>query len=151
MLKIKANYSEAALKKEIEAAIEAWLDYVVNVYKNGGQAMVDDARARTKDASKSSFGNITWELRSSIGCVVYRGSNKVFGYFPILKTGAIGAKEGEKYADEIALQYINATDIVLVVVAGKDYAAAVQSKGYNVIEATANGAEKILKKFIDEG
>jgi hypothetical protein len=112
--------------------------------------MVDDARARTKDAAKSSFGNITWELRSSIGCVVYSRGVKVFNYFPVLSTGAIGAKDGEKYADGLANELSSVDNIVLVVVAGKDYASAVQAKGYNVISATASIAEDILERFINE-
>lgn len=150
MLKIKANWSEVDLRKYIDQEIEAYLGSVVETYIKAGKAMVDDARGRTKDASKSSFGNITWELRNSIGCVVYRGSKKALGYFPVLSTGAQGSKDGEAYADLIASEYTNATDIVLIVVAGKEYAAAVQSKGYNVIEATALGAEKILERFINE-
>lgn len=150
-VKIKADFSISDISKEIDQAIKLYLDEVVRVYSDAGRAMTEDARERTKEVNApgaDSFGNITWELRSSIGCVVYRSGKKVFSYFPVLSTGAEGAKEGEDYADFIALQLTESDEIVLVVVAGKEYAAAVENKGYNVLSNTATGSEKILDKYI---
>lgn len=150
-VKITADFSISDISKEIDEAMKLYLNDVVKVFSDAGKAMADDARERTKDVNApgaDSFGNITWELRSSIGCVVYRSGEKVFSYFPILATGAEGAKEGEDYADFIALQLTESDEIVLVVVAGKEYAAAVENKGYNVLSNTATGAEKILDRYI---
>lgn len=147
-LKIKAKFTMAQIKADVDRAVKLYLNDVVRIYSKAGKAMVEDARKRTKNLGSydgGSFGNITWNLRSSIGCAVYRDGVKVFTYFPVLNTGAEGAQTGSDYADELAQ---GRPGIVLVVVAGMHYARAVESKGYNVIDATAGIAEEILEKYI---
>lgn len=147
-LKIKADYTAASIDREVKQAIEEHFKYVVDVYSRAGQAMVEDARSRTKDFGSSgngSFGNITWELRSSICCAVYRDGREVFFYGPVLNTGADGVQAAKDYLQELSE---GETGIQLIVVAGKEYAAAVESKGYNVISATSIVAEGILNRFI---
>lgn len=152
-VKIKADFTIADITKVIEEQMRLYVANVIRIYSNAGKAMVIDARDRVKEgvgSGQDSFGNITWELRSSIGCVVYNGGKKVFSYFPILSTGAQGSLEGEDYADFIALQLTESDEIVLVVVAGKEYAASVENKGYNVLSNTANVADGILNRYIQQ-
>lgn len=149
-VKIKANYTNASITNEVNRAVEHYFKYVVSVYSRAGQAMVEDARSRTKDFGadgNGSFGNITWELRSSIACGVFRDGRQVFYYGPVLSTGGEGVSEAKDYI----IQLSEGIDgIQLIVVAGKEYAAAVESKGYNVISATSELAENILSRFINE-
>lgn len=147
-LKIKASYNQNQIAKQVEAAVKAYIDNVIAIYSRAGKAMVEDARRRKKDFSaygNGSFGNITFNLRSSIGCVVYLDGMPKFSYFPVLSTGAEGARRGRAYADEVTM---GMDGIVLVVVAGMDYARAVENRGYNVITATSLIAEKIMDKYI---
>lgn len=155
ILTIKSKFNMRSIKALVEARVAAYINRVIDVYKAAGVAMVEDARGRTKDLGSydgGSFGNITWNLRSSIGCSVFRFGTSVFDYFPTLQSGAHGSKTGKEFADEIyqtGLGDIYDRDsIVLIVVAGEHYARAVEARGYNVIDATANIAEEILLGFI---
>lgn len=149
-LKIKGNFTEAQITKVFANATRIYIDRVVKVYSKAGTAMVEDARSRTKDLGAhngGSFGNITWDLRSSIGCAVFVDGVKKFDYFPILNTGNDGAQRGRDYAEELST---GLSGIVLIVVAGMEYARSVESKGYNVIDATAGIAEGILEQYINQ-
>lgn len=148
-LTIKADFTIPELSTYVELEVKRYIDSVIEAYIKAGTAMVEDARGRTKDLGASgggSFGNITWNLRSSTGCAVYNDGVKIFSYFPVLSTGAEGAATGSDYADELS-QGIGG--IQLIVVAGMDYAAAVESKGYNVITATSIEAEQILERYLN--
>jgi hypothetical protein len=149
-LKIKANYTEAGIRAYTNTVLNQYFNHVVRLYSKAGKAMVEDARGRTKDLSAyngGSFGNITWNLRSSICCAVYRDGVQVYFYGPVLQTGSEGVQKAKDYLDELSQ---GLDGIVLIVVAGMEYARAVESKGYNVIDATANMAETILEGFINQ-
>lgn len=136
------------LEAYVRQQTKLYFDYVVEVYSKAGQAMVEDARGRTKDFSAydgGSFGNITWNLRSSIGCSVFQNGVPVFEYYPVLNTGAKGSQTGKDYARSLVEDNLG---IVLVVVAGMDYARAVEDRNFNVITATALEAEAILERYI---
>lgn len=147
-LKVTANYTAASIDREVKQAIDEYFKYVVDVYSRAGRAMVEDARSRTKDFGSSgngSFGNITWELRSSICCAVYRDGREVFFYGPVLNTGADGVTAAKDYLQELST---GIAGIQLIVVAGKEYARAVEDKNYNVISSTYQLAGDILESFI---
>lgn len=104
-------------KKRIEEAI------ILNLHKVGEQFVV---RARDNDTYKDRTGN----LRSSIGYIVLKNGRQVAQNFL-----SLGGKEGVKFAKltvkEVAEKF--PTGFVLICVAGMNYAAAVESKGYDVI------------------
>jgi hypothetical protein len=85
--------------------------------------------------------NQTGNLRNSIG------------YF-ILKDGVIIEDHGDNKARIIAEEVASSSGISLIVVAGMDYAAAVEAKGYNVITSSKLFAEtevaKQLQKLVRE-
>lgn len=154
-LNIKAKFDTRTIRATVNKYVQNYINRVIEVYKTAGVAMVEDARSRTKDLGAydgGSFGNITWNLRSSIGCSLFRGGDAIFDYYPTLQTGAHGSKKGKDFALETYRSNVGITyskdSIVLIVVAGEDYARAVESRGYNVIDATANIAEEILLNYI---
>ena len=148
-LKITAGFTEKQIRDYCNQQLEAYKQYVISVYSKAGQAMVEDARSRSME-SGDSFGNITWNLRSSIGCVVMVGGQTVFSYFPVLMTGAEGSRTGEDYAKFIGGQVTENDEIVLVVVAGMEYARSVEDRNKNVITATSLIAEQILEQYIQQ-
>jgi hypothetical protein len=82
----------------------------------------------------------TGNLTSSLGyAVIYDGEVK--------KQDLEGTTEGQAQAGslimELAVQF--SQGMVLVVVAGMEYAAAVESKGYDVITGSSYEGEKLLK------
>ena len=145
-LKITADFTEKQIRDYFNQQLEAYKQYVISVYSKAGQAMVEDARSRSRE-SGDSFGNITWNLRSSIGCAVYVDGARVFEYFPVLMTGAEGSQKGKSYADSLVSGEMG---IVLVVVAGMDYARSVEDRNRNVITATSLIAEQILEQYIQQ-
>lgn len=146
---VKSDFNMAEIARYTEREVKRYIDSVIASYKKAGVAMVEDARGRTKDlgaADGGSFGNITWNLRSSIGCAIFDDGVEVFSYFPVLATGSEGAARGLDYAKELNE---GVEGIQLIVVAGMDYAAAVESKGYNVLTATSIEAEGILERYLN--
>jgi len=71
------------------------------------------------------------------------------GYF-IAEDGVILKENGNSTAKGVAIEVINknTSGFVLVVVAGMEYAAAVEAKGYNVITSSEKFAEGEIPKLI---
>lgn len=104
-----------------------------------GENFVNDAR--TIRTYKDQTGN----LRSSIGYIIARDGN-------IIQENIEGKSEGRAQAKEIANEVLreNSKGFVLIVVAGMEYAAAVESKGYDVITGSVPAAKALLKSKIKE-
>jgi hypothetical protein len=131
---IEADFTAQDLENWIQDDLNEWFDELAAELLRVGRGLVDEARAKTK--SEGGFGNITWNLRSSIGCAVVRNhtirAEEI--YFPQIAKGDEGHKTGIAYAREIAL-LIDDGDIYLLFVAGMDYASFVQAReGTDVIE-----------------
>ena len=109
-----------------------------------GEACTNAAREKTP--AEGSFNDQTGNLRSSIGYIVARDGNILTGKFEG-KT-AEGKAQGQKIADEVLRK--NPRGFVLIVVAGMEYAAAVESKGKDVITGSIPAAKALLKKKIKE-
>lgn len=107
-----------------------------------GLECVREARMKRKYIDRS--GN----LRSSTGyCVLYNGSVVHQSGFEAVKPTAIeGAKEGKKLLNE--LMNSHSVGIVLIVVAGMDYACYVEAKGLNVLDTSEIKAKKLVKKIL---
>jgi hypothetical protein len=147
MFSIQQNFKMSDVFKDMENFLEDTYDEVVDSLKATGIRLVDKARAQTK--SEGGFGNITWNLRASIGCVVVRDSEIVFTYFPAISLGDEGHKNGIAYVQEIA-SLVDDGDIMLILVAGMDYASAVENRhGLDVISGSCEDFEDIFKSLIE--
>lgn len=108
-----------------------------------GLQFVRDARI------KADFTDRTGNLRSSIGFIITRNGRVMVQDFETAKRGtdkATGVAKGLMVAKEESLAY----GWVLIVVAGMEYAAAVESKGYDVITGSSIEAKASLKQAIAE-
>lgn len=138
MIKITPKFTAADIKaiilerkRRIDQAVLSRLQYV-------GEQFVRNARER------ANFQDRTGNLRSSIGYVVLKdGLQKSGSNWIQVKAGKEGTKAGQDLIDEIAKKY--PTGYVLIGVAGMDYAAAVESKGFDVISTSAGEAASSLK------
>jgi hypothetical protein len=119
-------------KQGIERAI------LLNLTRVGEQFV---AQARDNDTYKDQTGN----LRSSLGYVILRNGVQVKANFASRK-GKDGVKAAKDVIDEAKSKFPKG--FVLIGVAGMGYAAAVESKGYDVITASSQQAEIELKKAI---
>lgn len=163
---IKANFTQADIQKifdnvedRIKAAILHQLRYVAEKFV---------VNARKNGAYQDQTGN----LRNSIGYIIllngqivdenFTGeSNKVVpkkkwkvnGKYVINKQHGLGdakssAETGKEVAASIASQYPRG--YALICVAGMHYAAAVESKGYEVITGSAKQAKKDLSQALND-
>lgn len=126
----------------IEAAITATLC-------NLGEKCVNHARDLDPTVG---FGDVTGNLRSSIGYVVYRNGTPVKVNFKIKHgpkgSGSEGYATGQSLAAEIAAKYPKG--YVLIVVAGMNYAVYVESKNRDVLTSAEKLAEKELPKMLSQ-
>lgn len=111
----------------IQSETQVFFDELVDRIRQTGRTLVDKARAKTK--SEGGFGNITWNLRSSIGYLIIYNNEVVETYFPTVGDGGEGSATGERYAREIATLIDLYEGIQLVIVAGMEYATFVERAG----------------------
>lgn len=103
-----------------------------------GLQFVRDARL------KADFTDRTGNLRSSIGFIITKDGKVVYEDFERTKNGADGYTSGRDFAKRVAGEVSGRW--VLIVVAGMEYAAAVESKGFDVITGSSMEAESRLRE-----
>lgn len=121
--------------KRLEEAVLSRLQQI-------GEQFVSDAR------EDGTYTDQTGNLRSSIGYVILKDGVQIEGEgFETVKDGSAGAARGKALAEEIAADYPRG--FVLIVVAGMEYAAAVEAKGYDVLTMSSVKAVSDLKKAME--
>lgn len=112
-----------------------------------GERFVANARGKTKD--HGGFGDVTGNLRSSIGYLILKSGKQLTGSnFETITTGGEGSEIGKRVIEEIAQKY--PTGIVLICVSGMSYSYAVESKGKDVISGSSLIAMNELKAAMQE-
>lgn len=151
MITIEQNYDPKDVAKELQAGANAWFEDLVRDYKKAGRKFVDKVRAKTK--IEGSFGNITWNLRSSIGCMVVYNDGEtthiIDKYFPTLQGAKEGSNTGLAFAEEIAL-LVEEEGVQLVIVAGMEYAIYVEDHDIDVLSHSSKGFPKELLAEINK-
>lgn len=111
-----------------------------------GEKFVRDARKMTK--SMGGFGDVTGNLRSSIGYVIFKDGVPIQYNFRTFRTGkgaVIGKEVGSQFAETIKG---SGSGFQLVGVAGMKYAKFVENKGFNVISYQADAALVDLSEMV---
>lgn len=148
MFSITADFTPDDLSKWIKEDFDSVIYDMGKAMFQTGCKVVDLARAKTK--SEGGFGNITWNLRGSIGCVLLI-NHKIpdeFIYFPTVSKGEEGRQKGIDYAREIAL-LVDDGDPVLIMVAGEEYAGYVEAmEDYDVISGSVMRFDSLLKSVL---
>ena len=105
-------------------------------------------RIRDRGPEESWFDQ-TGNLRSSIGYAVYGEGRKLMeSAFDVVKEGNEGSSEGKRMIDELASKY--AETFALVVVAGMEYADAVEARdNKDVLASTEIWARAKIQEYID--
>lgn len=121
----------------IKAGIEAYKRACINMVKRAKQT--------------KTYKDQTHALRSSIGCVLYHNGEEVFNYFESTggESGGAGVETGLGYARDKAAEAGNES-IVAVVVAGMQYARAVEAKGKDVLTGSTRQFASDLKSSFGE-
>jgi hypothetical protein len=129
---IRAKFTESDLNNMFMIRVSIIEDAILSRLKFIGETCVNNARAN------GSYNDVTGNLRSSICYVVLKNGVK--------KSGGVIPSDSSKRMAELIAEYPRG--YVLIVLAGMDYAAAVESKGKDVLTASSKIAEIELKKAI---
>lgn len=137
-LAFKPKFTLNDVKKIVDERIARIEIAIINRLRFTGERFVKNAR------ENANFKDRTGNLRSSIGYVILKNGEEVNSNF----NGGLGRNEGLKVALEVAENFPKG--FVLIVVAGMDYAAAVESKNFDVLTSSSLIAESELKAAIKE-
>jgi len=133
---IKANFTAEDFRRELEKRAQQIDRAIIFQLQALGEELVN--HARTLDTYKDQTGN----LRASIGYVLIV-NGAVYNYNFI--TTKPGASTGKALAEGLAHKALKG--YALIVVAGMDYAAAVESKGYDVLASAELKASSEFPKL----
>jgi len=123
-----SRYMDGFLADQERKAVEA-LSYA-------GEDFVNNARGL------STYKDRTGNLRSSIGYAVLKDGE-------VVKKNLQGTAEGQSKAEEVIAELKGSTigELALIGFAGMEYAAAVESRGYDVISGSVPLAKALVKEL----
>lgn len=144
-MKFKPQFTKADIRKFIDQQTRNIENAIISRFQLIGEEFVKMARSKT--AMQGGFGDITGNLRSSIGYIVVHNGNIIDEDFQTHRTGSEGKGKGQEFAKKVASDY--PVGFALIVVAGMEYAAAVENRHHkDVITGSSLIAEAMLKKAI---
>lgn len=136
---VKANFNMQNIRKKLDEAKTKKENDIIRVLSFLGEKCVNDAR------QAGSYTDRTSNLRNSTGYVVLKDGQEVFESFD--GDTQDGRKNAREVATKVSVDYPDG--IVLIVVAGMNYAAYVESKGFNVLTSTERFAEVESKRMLE--
>ncbi len=134
-----------------DAEIDAYIANQIEIIINETIRRFQEVGERCLNAAKEN-GNYTdrsKNLRSSVGYVISVDGKIVYqSSFEVMGTDPTGAKSGIQFAKEIVRQFPEG--IVLIVVAGMNYAQYVSAKGYDVIDSAELLADRLVPQILKQ-
>lgn len=146
---LTATFTLPDIETFIQSKIQQGTQAVINAYKFAGETFVREARIKT--AADGGFNDITGNLRSSIGYIIINNGKQLISNFEESGLGtdkATGISQGVEFAEEVATEFPKG--IALICVAGMGYAAAVESKGRDVITGSTLNLSNQLKELLGQ-
>lgn len=147
-LKIKPKFNKAQLAQLVGQKLQRFNDAVFLRFSRIGEEFVTNAR------NNHTYTDRTGNLTSSIGYVILKDGTQLSENF-FEKAGPalgdqqlIGREKARQVIDELSQKF--PTGYVLICVAGMEYAASVEAKGFDVITASAITAKGGIVKQLDE-
>ena len=140
---IKNLTPEGAISEFIGQQVERVTSALIYNLCAIGEQVLNQAR------STNSYKDQTGNLRSSIGYVVAVDGEVVqSSSFEVVKDGADGSRDGKSYALDLVKQFPEG--IVLIVVAGMNYASYVSAKGYDVLDSSEVLADRLVPEILKQ-
>lgn len=133
-------FDQQSLERWIEHFQRKAEDKMLVLLQAGGEKFIKVARR------SGSYKDQTGNLRSSIGYVIAKDGEVLTENFTESDKGTdktTGKYKGRRLAEEVSLSHTGG--YVLVGVAGMEYAAAVEAKGYEVVSGANTQCEKYLR------
>jgi len=137
---IKPNFTPAKVGKELKLRLANIEKALLNRLKIVAERFITNAR------NNHTYTDQTGNLTSSVGYIIMKDGVQMANAFPGDK--AEGKAKAQSIAKEVSERYQKG--YVLIVVAGMEYAAAVESRNYDVITASSITAETDLRKSLEE-
>lgn len=130
---LKAMFSMNQVRNVLQEKVNSAEQKSIEALQYQGEEFINKAR------QDGNYTDRTGNLRASIGYIILKDGQEIDSSFP----GGTneGAEQGRKAINEIAQGYTKG--LVLIGVAGMNYAAAVESLGYDVITGSAPNSNDI--------
>lgn len=143
---VTANFTKADVKKRIDAFLDMVEQKQIARLQRLGEMCLIEAR------NNKGYMMQTGALLSSTGYQVFVDGVAIHSQFDAAsgaesEAAAKGIKTGQGIAEQIGKE---TKGIALVVVAGMNYAAYVEARGYNVLTSAEHLAERELPKMLEE-
>lgn len=129
----------------VQTKVENMEKAIIRQLKWIGEQCVSEAKNNLRGpfAYKDDTGN----LRSSIGYAISKDGVVIKkSPFPVVKRGVKGATKGREFVDEIASDYPGL--LVLIIVAGMDYAVHVSNRGYDVLDTAELKSQRLVDSLM---
>lgn len=140
---IKQKTPASEIDKYIEEQVERIVNALVYNLKYIGERCLNAAR------DTKSYKDRTGNLRSSLGYIIVLDGKIIYqSDFEVVLKGHDGAKSGIQYAKEVARQFPEG--IVLIVVAGMQYASCVSATGRDVLDSAELLADKLVPQILKQ-
>ena len=139
---IRRTTADADIARYIDEKARLFRQDCLNNLKYVGEQAVNEAR------SSHRYRNQTGNLQSSIGYCVLEDGKVIFGgqdSFEVVNNGTQGLKEGRAFLQRLISEH--SSGLVLIVVAGMEYAAYVEAKNLNVLDSAEQLAERLLPQL----
>lgn len=137
-------------KDSIRVSLDQWSDeieeQIIRILTRVGEEFVKAAREMSK--AQGGFGDVTGNLRSSIGYYLLK-DGEIISQRIYLSNAGTDRKTGVATSRKLVEQMDKFIGYRLVGIAGMNYASYVESKGYNVISIQQELAFVNLKEYFD--
>jgi hypothetical protein len=141
-VRVTPKFKSGDIKKLIDTELKKREEVILLRLLKIGEDFVTNAR------TNGTYIDRTGNLRSSVGYLVLRNGEQYHrGGFQLITTGSTGITTGRVVLEEVGANY--PTGLVLIVVAGMSYAAAVEAKGRDVLTGSSQIAVIELKAAMD--
>ncbi|WP_312900186.1 hypothetical protein [Chryseobacterium taichungense] len=145
---IKANFKMPQVNRYINDMLDAKIQNVIRIMRVVGEDAVNEARSYAKD---NDWRDVTGNLRSSIGYVITLNGRVVDNNFEKVQGPQPSQKDGKKVGKDLAIDIAKALpELALIVVAGMNYAVAVESRGKNVLTSAELKSKLDLPRLLNQ-
>ncbi|GAA0561562.1 hypothetical protein [Chitinophaga japonensis] len=141
VIKVKPKYTAEQIRQVLADRVAKLDKAIISNFRYIGEKFVKNAR------ENGNYTDRTGNLRSSIGYVILKNGAQVKENFRSVSGGKDGLNQAKQSAKDAAKAFPKG--YVLIVVAGMDYAAAVESRGYDVISSSSTQAKEDLRVAIE--
>lgn len=135
-------FTTQGIQEYVDSKTEEYKEKAILTAQYLGEQFVNLAR------SNRTYMDRTGNLRSSIGYIIIYDGRLIDRNFQAGPRGTdrnTGVREAQSFAEELAGRY--PTGLILIGVAGMEYAAAVEAKGYDVITGAAPTSQEFKDIF----